>query len=641
VKTIEQTQKRAPGLSGFTLERFAGLGIQLFAFAWPLGAYQRVAGPVHLHHIALVPIFLCALADFKRNKRLRTPFELWWPCVVIAVLAMLLHAGGHAAPPWRVAGLCALFVAVTHVARNRRAILRALQFSCISGCAVVIMSLLAQFNALFPTAYSVGTGHVMAGPYSVREGVLSVVFLLLLTPALWAAARRREFAPCRFAVAGWVVLPVGALLYGCLSPRPELEALRPAHIPFLLPGVFAVTVFLWAVARIAAKLWVARQFLGPGVYAWLVAALAAGVVVAVWCAPMPTAGFIFLLAIVAGYGQPRVAAGTSARFVPIMIALVASLATVNIMLTLPGDPRNYERFARAALATGTTDEARERLGFVKKLAPTETRADYYIARIHLAEGNLAAAAKVFARSLRDTHTRLLPPPDAALIAEFLDEMREKSSALPEQARGLAYEKALIAAGREQHALSLLELRGESSPLSQVPGNSDDTERALSRPPAAALAALLETPSLADALTLWNARLLAAIIESAGPHSKVASVPEGFPESMLPLVVMARVGAGADEILMFSPAGQAGGIRCPDAPLRRTPPADAGMMLGEPEWREWRRNAEGVWTLAFGIIGEVHILGAPEVFFGSYPSPIQMRLEETWRIRVFMPGQEEP
>ncbi len=601
----------------------AGLGVYLFALAWPLGAYQRILGPVHLHHIALVPIFCCLFFDLKRHKRWRTPFELWWPCALICLLTLVLQITN----PADTLALCGVFVAVSHVVRNKQTTLRALHLSVVGACVMMLLSLLAQGNLIYPTVFNPDTGLVMAGPYSLQDGLFSVAACSLLVPGLLAAARRGEHTPGRLGIAVWILLPLVLTLFCFLSPRIDLETVRPAHGIFLMPTVLFAAIVLWGIARITAKLWLARRFMIPGIYCWLIAALVSGTLLALWIMPLTGVGIVFLVALIAGYGQPYVSPEPGTRLLPILGLITAGLVFLNLVFLLPGDPRNYERFAQTALANNDTEALHKHLAFVTEIAPEESRAHYYRARAHLADGNLYAAAQTFSHSLGDMQPRLLPAPDKMLVDEFLNEMRDISSAMPEKLRGLAYEQALIAAGRERHALSLLELRGDPAATTT-----------LARwPLAAALATLLDAPQLLDTLKDWDAELLTAILESAGPDSARITAPEGFPTNLLPLVAMAQTESTSESIQVFTPAGLTGGMRIPDTDAPEF--IDIALALSTPEWQQWHQNDSGVWRLAFGKVAEIHIKNGPEIFFGVYPIPRESREDGVWKIAIFMPGEE--
>jgi hypothetical protein len=623
VSAITETHHRHSAHFNITVEQMAGLGVYLFALSWPLGAYQRVLGPVHLHHIALIPIFWCVFLDLKRHKRWRTPFELWWPCAVICLLTLVLRI----ANPLDTLALCSVFVAVSHVVRNRQTVLRALHLSVLGAFVMMLLSLLAQRNLIYPTVFNPDTGMVMSGPYSLQDGLFSAVACALLVPGLLAATRRGEYTPGRLGNVLCILLPVMLGLFCLLLPRIGLETLRPGHGIFLMPTVLFAAIVLWGSARITAKLWIARKFMMPGVYSWLIAVLVSGTLLALWVMPFPSVGIVFLAAVIAGYGQPYVSHDPGTRLLPILGIITAGLVLLNLVFLFPGDPRNYERFAQTALANNDTETLHKHLAFVTEIAPEESRAHYYRARAHLADGNLYVAAQTFAHSLGDMQPRLLPAPDKTLVDEFLNEMRDISSAMPEKLRGLAYEQALIAAGRERHALSLLELRGDPAATTT-----------LARwPLAAALATLLDAPQLLDTLKDWDSDLLAAILESAGPDSTRITAPEGFPASLLPLVAMAQINAGNDSVQIFTPAGLTGGTRIPE---KNAPDfIDIALALSTPEWQPWRQNAEGVWRLAFGKVVEIHIKNGPEIFFGVYPVPPEVREDGVWKVAVFMPNGE--
>lgn len=604
-----------------TLEHLALLGIYLFALSWPLDAFQRILWPIHLYHLALVPAFCCAGYDLKRNKRLRTPFELWWPCLVIFLLTLYLWLTNHTVNPLGVGMLCLSFVVVAHVVRNRQVVLQTLSLFLLSVCLMMVLSLFSACRQLFPTAVNLDSRWVMAGPYTVQAGIFIIIVGLLLLPALGMAVKRGEFRPGKGRMALGILLPILFVVFIIVSPRFDLSLTYPGHVTFLAPTVFPVVILLWGMARIMGKLKVAAKFMEPGVYTWLIVMLFAAVVVLVWVAPVPAIGHVVLLAVIAGYGQPYVVAESKTRMRPLLVVLVLLVLAVNIAVILPGDPRNYERSAQAALTQKKLDNTLRHLEFVKEIAPEESLADFYIAVAHLKKEELSQAAKAFTHSLRDSKTRLLPAPDEQHIVMFLDEMRAKSSALPERIRGLAYEQALVAAGRERHALSLLELRGTSA-----------GEGALSTwPLASVLAAMLKAPQLTETLADWNPNLLATILESASPGNKRVVPPEGFPETLLPLVAMASNEDGQDIIQVFTPQGAFGGVRVSaDDPLAFV---DVTLAISPPEWREWQKNPAGLWTLAFGKVAEIHIMNSPEVFFSVYPTPPGDNIPD---VVIFMP-----
>ncbi len=605
---------------------WACIGVYVCALAWPLGAYQRVLGPLHLHHVALAPVAVSTLLDWMHHRRLRTPFELWWPCALMAGMLVALPVLGGMEATWRAPALCMVAVAIAHVMRNRSMALRGLQLFVMSCGVMMGLSVLAQANWLYPTAFNVDSGLVVAGPYDVRSGLVTAVIGLFVLVPLVAAAWKREFAPGKRGVIAWGWLPVMIAVYWYVSPRPDLLVLRPAHNLFLFPAVVVLLVLLWLIARVGAKLWLARRFMPPGVYGWFIVALFVGTVVVLFLAPPVSLGLVLVVTLIAAYGQPYVAAEVHARR-PVFVAVLITVALVlvNVLFVLPGDPRNYERYARSALARDELEELRTHLDFIKGFAPNETRADYYIARAWLAENQLMAATQAFGRALRDVSTRLMPPPDLKLVTGFLNEMRDRSSALPESLRGLAYEQALIHAGRDSHALSLLELRG------------DETEPYVMAkwPLSMALAALLDAPHLREDFEAWDAGTLAAILASAGPENEILPAPTGFPAELLPMVAMARAaGHEEDYILVTSPVGMAGGMRITAPP--RPVFADVALGFETPGWRSWRQDKDGVWTLTYGMIAVLKIDNAPEILFRPYPAQPKAQDGDLWNIRIYVP-----
>lgn len=632
--TREQTCEAQPGASPavalpptLELESLALFGLYLLALAWPLGAYQRIAGPVHLHHVALAPVFACTLHDWMRNKRLRTPFELWWPCVLLALLAGVLYLGGYPTMPWRLAGCAFTAIAVIHVARNRGVILWSIQLSVVGGAAMLLLSVLARAGVIFPTAYARASGLVMAGQYGIAEGVFASTALILVLPALIQARRAREFNPKLIYVFVWVLLPVLAAWWLFWPPRPALRAWHPEHNFFLFPVVFLAVLTLWMCARVAARQIIARHAANAGAaHGALAVALIAAVIAAFVLAPRPEIGPVFLLALSAAYAGP----GTTRTLqvppkkwlaAPILLALV-----VNLTFILPGDPRDYEHMARRALARGDHAALREELRFIKTLAPEERRADYYLAWTWLAENNLPAAATAFGQAMRPGRARLLPAPGADDVDAFLTEMRDRSSALPERIRGLAYEQSLIAAGREQHALSLLELRGETTLQATMPV----------WPLAMALAATLEAPHMADTFRGWAPGLLLAVLESAGPFNRVSPAPNEMPRGQLPFIAMARAEKRKLSVHVFSPAGTFGGVLLESD--RSAPVQDIGVMFAESGWGRWRQNAAGEWILPFGLNAVVRIGNTPQVHFHQHvalPEDLPIYL---WELQILVPAE---
>ncbi len=624
--SVTSAHGRKPVSGSVALERLAVLGVYLFALSWPLDVYQRVLWPVHLYHVALIPVFLCAAYDLKHNKRLRTPFELWWPCIAVFLAVAGIQFAGYPADVPKTGALCVSFICLSHVMRNRQMVLRALYLFLLGSTVAMMLHLAAALNSVYPTAFDVNSGWVMASSYSMQEGISTVLIAIVLIPALAMAEESGKCAAKRMRVVLWVALPGLFILYCIMSPCLPTQNFLPWHAAFLMPLVIPCVLVLWGIARVAAKLYTARRYLEPGVYGWMIAALLSGVLILFWIAPEPAIGYVFLLAAISGYGQPSVLSGSKTRLIPALAAITTLVLIVNMVFVLPGDPRNYERIAQVALRNKVSAQTLAYLEFVKKIAPEESRADYYIARVLLSQGNLSGASKMFSRSLHPAEHRLLLPPDEKLIDLFLNEMREKSSALPEDTRGLAYEQSLIAAGRDRHALALLELRGKP----------DETTDLSAEPLASALAAFLKAPHLAQTLATWNAGLLLSIVKSSVPGTRIAVAPADLHDGILPFVAIATGGAGQDSIRFFSHQGNGGGIRL--STMHQPVLMDMPLAISPPEWKEWRKNNDGVWTLAFGKIAEIHIANTPEIFFSVYPSTPDQEFCSTI---IFVPEKDMP
>ncbi len=607
------TVRRGISSPPISLDALAEYGVYLFALSWPLGAWQRLAGPVHLHHVALVPLIICALRDWMNNKRLRTPFELWWPCVLTAMLIVFFRLGGYETISWMLIAPALMAIVVMHGTDNRGVVLWAIYLSMMSGVMMLSLSVFSRLGLLFPTAWQETSGLVVAGPHGVTEGVFASITLILLLPALNQARRAGEFSPGRPARFIMLALPVLFAIWMLLSPRPELWLWRPDHRLFLYPTVCLAVVVLWGWARLAAKHIVMRSHASAGVaHGRLAVALIGVVVTALALFPYPEAGPILLLAMTASYARPGAAASPVARPGHCLVAPVALLLALNLLFIRSGDPRDYDYMARRALARKEYGVLREALEFIKTLAPEETRADYYIARAWLAENNLPEAAAAFRRAMRPSRPRLLSSPDTNAVDAFLAGMRDASSAMPERMRGLAYEQCLIAAGRERHALSLLELRGETGLWPDLAVG----------PLAQGLATLLGAPHLVPVFHSWDAELLLAILESAGPVNRTVSASKAFPATQLPMVVMAGVEHDSFHVNVHSPAGSFGGALLLGGPRLR--PHDVGALFGDTGWGSWRQNAAGEWLLSYGQSAIVRVGNGPQVFFrDTIPAPEEL------------------
>lgn len=596
--------------------------VLLFALSWPIGAYQRVAGPVYLYHLALLPLTLAALRDWQRNKRMGVPFELWWPCAMVMAIAILLALIRKDASPPATAGAGLVFIVTFHSVRNRLLILQALHLFALSVGIMLILSLAVKWNLLYPTAFSLDTEWAMAGPFSISNGLFLVTLAILLLPALLRTAQKDECGLKRTMIWTCLFSAISIALFVIEYKNSNGFYHAAGSNLFLFPTVLITLILLWGMARIAAKLQVARSYLPPGIYQPLLGAVVLGTGAALIQRPSADVGYGFLLALAAAYAHP----GHFADAKPVLpwyaIPPVIALLGFNLVFILPGDVRDYERTAQQRLAQKDNAYVRHYMNAVAHFSPNESRTDYYIAKSYLEEGRLNAAADAFARALRPVKPFVLPPPDDRLIEEFLNDMRDISSALPESVRGIAYERSLIAAGREKHALSLLELRT----IPSLPAIG------CTRPFAQSAALALNDADLTEVFETWDAPLLAGILKSAGPRNSIRGVPESFPQAWLPLVAMARETSETLDLLLFTPAGGFGGsCRVRKAPL------SVPDLLAESGWRHWRQTDESVWQLSFAGKGLVELGNGPKIHFHPAPLISSPNNDATWEIVVYLPG----
>ena len=601
-------------------------GLCLLALTLPLGIGARVAGPLYLHHPALLLLLFLLGRDWQRIKRLTVPFELIFPATLLCLLSLLLIPGGSAAVAGKIIAFSLFFLLIYHSTRRSAVVWRALQLSLWSSSLVILLSLPAQHGLLFPTAFQPGNSFVWLGPSNFRSGPFHLIAVLLL-PFLLLTARMTGMHRSRHSVALLETLP--ALLPGIVLYQ---SGTFPASgtdsgTAFLFPALPLTLTALWLAARTAAKLQVARSHMPQALAALLALSVLTGTVFFLLTDNMPDGYAVFLFALLAACAKPRLKWNETAPHGTVLLILPAALLLIfNLTFIRSGDPRHYGHTAEQALHSRDYAALQAQLDFVQNRCPGERYADFCEARLHLALGNLDTARHCFAQSLLPGRNRLLPPPGTQEITRFLDDMRDASSALPESLRGIAYEQALLAAGRERHALSLLEIRD--------PVETHTTLNPL--PAAAALAQLLERPELEEKFRRWDGALLAAILKSAHPLNELRVAPPGFPENRLPLIACARIEGNRVELSLFSPAREEGASYINPAATEIFSPEHSFPDF----WGELYQNGSGAWRLPFSVSAELAPLD--EAPFSFYPDamPSDPETEGITQLVIYIPGSGE-
>jgi hypothetical protein len=604
---------------------WAALSLALLALTLPLGYWDRLLYIFHLHHLALIPLILVTGYYWKKYQRISTPFELWFPATLLILFALL---PASPQPPLHLAMAAALFVLTYHVCDSSALVFKTLQFSLLGNSLALLLNSAARWEWIYPTFFDPASALSLAGPTKPESCLTSLVLVIIIPFALESARRTGMHRSGTFIT--W--LERAALLlppFFFFSPETLSLKLFAQGGQIFLPAALPLTLTaLWFIARIAAKLKIASSHL-PEILARTFAGL---VLIAAACfllaGILPDNNGVLVLALLAAVAKPALLhhEKTVGKGYALLLAPVLLLLTLNILIIRSDDPRNYEYRAQRALQHNDLDGLQEHLDFVQERCPGERRADYYEARLLVALDNLDGARKSFELSLQPGRNILLPPPGEKEIELFLEEIRDRSSAQPESLRGIAYEQALLAAGRERHALSLLEIRGRTPPQE----NTDAT------PLAGALASFLEAPELEEQFARWDAALLADILQSVTPFSEIQQAPPAFPPALLPFVASIRPDFDSLEGMLFTPSFRGGGTV-----MLSSLQSDSIMPSFEPGiWDLLREDSNQHWYLDFSDRFTIRL--SPEADFQFHRRiPLEDTLIEGMpHLMIYMPHWED-
>ena len=513
------------------------------ALAWPLGLFQYI--PIlDLTMTGALGTLLFGLAafDYLQNKKLRVPFEVLWP---VGLLALLLAAIGYRetldlAP--EVPGALILFVVTAHFASSRASIERWLRASMFSGAAAALITVATPAAGLMPTAYSLHLPTTFTFAYDLHSGahILTLCFIL----ALFTAAKSGEHHVVR-TIATWCAL----LLGGTLAAKGlQLVLSDPAFSPatYLSFPPLLVTAFLtalWLFVRIVAKLEVDRRERSGSLH-FVFWALAFVSLLLIAVGPFqPRLYHGYLLGLACGYALPEREPRSKVAWPKAATALLAALFLINPWLVFPqneSDPRNYEVAAGQDFLQKDFDTLLRRLEFIEAHSQDELRTHLWRARVALELDEPNGAAMEFASSVRpeDHVRRLLPGPTTEEKADFVVQLRDLTSTMPENQSVCAYERVLLALGDRHAAVSSLQLRTKI-PLAHVEGVDNG-------PIADAAAFILGEESLRAEFAAWTTNELLTLLSQWG--AKIEQASEEFPPEALPAIFVLQRRLSSVEIL---------------------------------------------------------------------------------------------
>jgi len=476
----------------------------------------------------------CAVDVWLLHTRFRMPFELLWPALALLLLTLASRFAGDAALPWGFIGAAALFGAIQHHAPKKALVEYALWAMCVSGGLMACWELLAADQAAFPTAFSaiLPLRHYSAD--TLADGFL----LLLLTFGIALACLcRAPFRPWMRLVALGAMISSGMVLYRwillLLSSHKSLRSpLWEQVTPWRL---LAILLILWLLSRLIARLFVTARREASAMHFFLAVVLILAVLTALCYPPrhylLPGAA----LGLIAAYATPTppiytalpkphpwLLAGGSLGLACMVCFHFMHLDPLNVY-----DTRNYESRLAALFETGCFGELQATLSQIEQIAPQERRHHFWHSKLAISQDRLEEAADAFIAASKPSENLILAAFSEVKQERLLAELRDKTSAKKKGARGLAYERALLAAGEEKNALAALHLRKK---YPQGVGFSPE-------PLAEVLAYMLGHPGLTETLAQWNERELLGVLASLGLQAQQA--PPEFPRETLPLMAAAH------------------------------------------------------------------------------------------------------
>ncbi len=538
----------APERSGMG-SRWVFGSVYVAAMAWPWGAYQNIYWGWGLFSIACVALTLSLITFWVRQGRPNIPFDLLWPALLLGGCAAVLWTNGDRASSGSLAAGSGAFLLAVFGATNQMVVYRALALSSLSAVAVAVLTVLAEFNKVFPTFFAMPGGAVGAGQTHLADLLILLAWSTVVASALFVGRRN-----IRWKLGAWL-LPLVSLCCGiafyALARRltGDFTAWNPGYSLLAFPALPLVLLCLYLSSRAVARVFVLAE---PGMLSTPVCL--GGLVLLfslahAFIGQFPSTGLCFTFGLITALGVQRTLRDTEAVKTGWAWVLVVPVLAAHAFMLFPGDSRDYVRQAQETRAKGGIQAAEDYLGLVLRRFPGEAAARLEVAKLELEQGQTEAAADTFLAVVREGRAQnVFSKPNEQDLSRFLALLKQRA----EGASGIAYERCLVGAGRMEEAVKAL--RGRVAVSSDQGGIDPGVDV---EPLRQALGGLLGAKVGDTLFSGWSAPELAACLKLCGPYCQTIQAPEGVPRQYLPAVLTARPLHDGRMVTVFYPGGQCG------------------------------------------------------------------------------------
>ena len=437
----------------------------LLSFAWPWQALQILPqADFYLDQVLTVLILLFTIKLLVQERIYQGSFDLLWPGVLLIVISLFVPY------PTSLNTILSilLFLAILHMMPNRTIIIHCLWLSLMASAGAALFTLYGWVFSLFPTDFIYSSGLTTHFAYTVQDALWIHVICTLLGVGLTLSAASQHKIHVALTALLFTTLNGIVVVYSV----PYIEAALIHAIPRISDldnkTLLACILGLYMTARIAAKLILSRRLDFKGEQYLISAVLIIGAMLTLLLGRYPGLEAGLIAGLAAAYAWPgrhrnNVGYTVFATRTSILPLVVLPLVFINHVIVFEhntNDVRNYVTWYRNAVATGQTDQARQRLEYLHRHFPQERTVSLLLARHVMYERAYEAASHYLSQAAQPTTSSVIPPPDTTDLEAVLVRLRDALFALPPENRGLAYERALAGLGLYNEAWAALRLRAE-------------------------------------------------------------------------------------------------------------------------------------------------------------------------------------